>query len=58
MIGRRILPFEIILEVDNPAGVPSHFAIDDIRLVDCFPSEPESRALLFFNVYAQQLALI
>ncbi|CAL8099717.1 unnamed protein product [Orchesella dallaii] len=38
MIGRVKEPFRIVLEVDNNTKVPSHFAIDDIRLVDCFPS--------------------
>lgn len=38
-IGRVKEPFQIILEVDNNARFPSYFAIDDIRLVDCFPSK-------------------
>jgi hypothetical protein len=43
MVGEISQEFQITLEVDNHAGVPAHFAIDDIRLVDCFPSKNKNK---------------
>ncbi|XP_067007644.2 leukocyte tyrosine kinase receptor isoform X2 [Anabrus simplex] len=41
-LGRISQEFNIVLEVVTSGRVPSHLAMDNIRLLDCFPEPPQN----------------